>query len=53
LLLDLARSGVEDRHLLIPRVEIASDQDHEIGLHSCDVVVLGFAEATSVVRPFS
>jgi hypothetical protein len=53
LLLDLARSGVEDRHLLIPRVEIASDQDHEIGLHSCDVVVLGFAETTSVVRPFS
>jgi len=40
-LLDLARGGVEDRHLLIPRVEIASDQDHEIGLHSCDVVVLG------------
>ena len=53
LLLDLARGGVEDRHLLIPRVEIASDQDHEIGLHSCDVVVLGCAEATSAVRPFS
>jgi hypothetical protein len=53
LLLDLARGGVEDRHLLIPRVEIASDQDHEIGLHSCDVVVLGFAEATSGARPFS
>jgi hypothetical protein len=53
LLLDLARGRVEDRHLLIPRVEIASDQDHEIGLHSCDVVVLGFAEATSGARPFS
>jgi hypothetical protein len=53
LLLNLARGGVEDRQLLIPRVEIASDQDHEIGLHSCDVVVLGFAEATSAVRPFS
>src|SRR6266581_882484 len=53
LLLDLARGGVEDRHLLIPRVKIASDEDHEIGLHSCDVVVLGFAETTSGARPFS
>jgi hypothetical protein len=33
-LLDLARSGVEDRHLLIPRVEITTDQCHGVALHS-------------------
>jgi hypothetical protein len=33
-LLDLARGGVEDSHLLIPRVEITADQCHGVALHS-------------------
>jgi len=38
---------------LLPRVEVASDQDHESALRWCDVLVPGSAEATSEVWLFS
>ena len=44
---------VEQSDLLLPRVEIASNQDHESALRWCDVVVPGSAEATSDVWLFS
>jgi hypothetical protein len=50
---ELAGVRVEQSDLLLPRVEIASDQDHESALRWCDVVVLGWAEATSDVWLFS
>src|SRR6267142_1222540 len=50
---ELAGVRVEQSDLLLPRVEIASDQDHESALRWCDVVVPGSAEATSDVWLFS
>ena len=50
---ELARVGVEQSDLLLPRVQIASDENHEFSLHRCDVVVLGSAEATRDVWLFS
>jgi hypothetical protein len=49
----LARVRVDQRDLLFPRMEIASDQNHEFSLHWYDVVALGSAEATSDVWLFS
>ena len=45
---ELARVGVEQSVLLLARVQIASDENHELSLHLCDVVVLGSTEATNV-----
>lgn len=54
LLLDnFAGVRVEDCHLLLSRVQIAADEDHEFGLHAYDVVCLGFAEAINDAVPFS
>ena len=50
---ELARVGVEQSDLLLARVQIASDENHEFSLHRCDVVVLGSAEATRDVWLFS
>jgi hypothetical protein len=54
LLLDhFARFGVEHCHLLLSCMQIAANENHEIGLHASDVVCLGFAEATNDAVPFS
>ena len=50
---ELARGRVEQGDLLLARVQIASDENHEVSLHLCDVVVLGSTEATSDVWLFS
>jgi hypothetical protein len=50
---ELAGIRVEQSDLLLPRVEIASHQDHESALRWCDVVVPGLAEAISDVWLFS
>jgi len=50
---ELARVGVEQSDLLLARVQIASDENHEFSLPLCDVVVLGSPEATSDVWLFS
>jgi hypothetical protein len=44
---------VEHGYLLLPRMQIASHQDHEFGLLSSDAVALGTAETTKHVGPFS
>jgi hypothetical protein len=52
LLEDLAGSGVEHRHLLLPCVQIASHECHGFGLLSVDAV--DCAEGiNSAERPFS
>src|SRR5262249_33487337 len=54
LLLDnLPGLDVEDGHLLLSCMQIAANENHEIGLHASDVVCLGFAEATNDAVPFS
>ena len=53
LLPELAGVRVEQSDLLLPRVQVTSNQNHEFSLHLCDVVVLGSTEATSDVRLFS
>jgi len=50
---ELAGVRVEQSDLLLARVQIASDENHEFSLHRCDVVVLGSAEATRDVWLFS
>jgi hypothetical protein len=50
---ELARGRVEQSDLLLARVQIASDENHEFSLHLCDVVVLGSTETTSDVWRFS
>jgi len=50
---ELARGRVEQSDLLLARVQIASDENHEFSLHLCDVVVFGSTEATSDVWLFS
>ena len=50
---ELARGRVEQSDLLLARVQIASDENHEFSLHLCDVVVLGSTEATRDVWLFS
>ena len=50
---ELARVRVQQRDLLLPRVQVTSDQNHESALRWCDVVVLGSTEATSHVWLFS
>jgi hypothetical protein len=54
LLLDnFAGVRVEYGHLLLSRMQIASDENHEFGLPPSDVVCLGFAEAINDAVPFS
>ena len=53
LLNNFAGVRVEDSHLLLSRMQIAADEDHEFGLHAYDVVCLGFAEAINDAVPFS
>jgi hypothetical protein len=54
LLLDnLPGLRVEYRHLLLSRMQIAADENHEFGLHAYDVVCPGFAEAINDAVPFS
>jgi hypothetical protein len=54
LLLDhLPGLRVEYRHLLLSRMRIAADENHEFGLHAYDVVCPGFAEAINDAVPFS
>jgi hypothetical protein len=48
-----SRCRVEDRDLLLPRVQVASHQCHELGLLLADVVVIGSVDPTSNARPFS
>src|SRR5262245_46253821 len=50
---ELARGRVEQSDLLLARVQIASDENHEFSLHLCDVGVLASTEATSDVWLFS
>jgi hypothetical protein len=50
---ELARVGIQQSDLLLPRVQIASDENHEFSLHRCDVVVLDSTEATRDVWLFS
>jgi hypothetical protein len=50
---ELARFRIEQSDLLFARMQIASDENHELSLHLCDVVVLGSTEATSDVWLFS
>ena len=45
---ELARVRVEHSDLLLTRMQIAADENHELSLHLCDVVVLGSTEATNV-----
>jgi len=47
-----SRCRVEDRDLLLPRVQVASHQCHELGL-LLDVVVIGSVDPTSNARLFS
>jgi hypothetical protein len=53
LLPELARVRVEQGDLLLPCVQVTSNQNHEFSLHWCDVVLLGSAEATSDIWLFS
>jgi hypothetical protein len=54
LLLDnFASVRVEYCHLLLSCMQIAANENHEIGLHASDVVYLGSAEATNDALPFS
>ena len=39
--------ATEQSNLLLARVQIASDENHEFSLHLCDVGVLGSTDATS------
>lgn len=50
---ELPRIRVQQRDLLLPRVQVTSHQDHESALRWCDVVVLASTEATSDVWLFS
>jgi hypothetical protein len=50
---DLARVRVQPRDLLLPRVQVTSDHDHESALRWCDVVVLSSAETPNDVWLFS
>ena len=45
--------AVEQGHLLFARVQIASNENHEVSLHLRDVMVVGAPEATSDVWLFS
>lgn len=52
---DFARVGIEGRDLLLPGVQVAADQGHNLGLLS-RVVVVGSAEPTNNANsagPFS
>jgi hypothetical protein len=44
---------VQDGDLLLARVQIAANQDHELGLLLSGVVMLGSAEPISNAGPFS
>jgi len=48
-----SRCRVEDRDLLLPRVQVASHRCHERGLLLADVVIIGSVDPTSNARPFS
>jgi hypothetical protein len=50
---ELTGVGIEHGYLLLPRMQIASHQDHEFGLLSSDAGALGAAETTKYVGPFS
>jgi hypothetical protein len=53
LLHDFARVGMKDGDLLLPRVQITSDDCHEGGLLPGSVVTVPQPEPTSSGRPFS
>ena len=53
LLHDFARVGMKDGDLLLPRVQITSDDCHEGGLLPESVVTVPQPEPTSSGRPFS
>ena len=50
---ELPRVHVQQRDLLLRRVQVTSHQDHESALRWCGVVVLASIEATSDVWLFS
>jgi hypothetical protein len=52
-LLDLARGGLEDSYLLIPRVEITAHQCHGVALHSRAAATQRRAVSAAAWRPFS
>ena len=53
LLQDFARVGVQGGHLLLPTVQIATDEDHEGGLLSRGAVALGWPERNNPAELFS
>lgn len=53
LLHDFARVGMKDGDLLLPRVQITSDDCHEGGLLSESLVTVPKPEPTNSARPFS
>jgi hypothetical protein len=50
---DLARAGIENRDLLLTRVQVTSHSGHEHGLLSVDAAAVELAEPSSSAGPFS
>ena len=50
---DFAGVSIQDGDLLLPAVQIATDQGHEGGLLSCGAVALGLSEPINSAGPFS
>jgi hypothetical protein len=53
LLKDLAGLGIENRDLLLTRVQVTSHQGHERGLLSVGAAAVGLAEPSNSAGPFS
>jgi len=53
LLANFAGRGIENRDLLLPRVQVTSDECHDNGLLCVGAVALGLAERSSSAGAFS